>query len=156
MRGIGLVLNKSYDDFILGNNIIEYDSKPHQIHMHDAQCPWDCYSFIQNGIVIEVWCENNLIKNICCNQSCIYNGQELINMNYLEFLQIINEVPVSHEVIYVLVNTNHGQNQHVYDFEKSGLQIWVWRNKIRTVIISKSNDDERESQELDSTNIKER
>ena len=43
-----------------------------------------------------------------------------------------------------LVKKEYGQNQHVYEFDKSGLQVWVWRNKIRTVIISNSVDDENE------------
>ncbi len=29
--------------------------------------------------------------------------------------------------------------QHVYDFEKDGLQVWVWRNRIRTVLIYNAN-----------------
>ena len=65
-------------------------------------------------------------------------------MNYNKFLQIINEVPIAHDVVYVLVKKEYGQNQHVYEFDKSGLQVWVWRNKIRTVIISNSVDDEDE------------
>lgn len=144
MKKTGLILNKSYDDFKLGKNIIEYISIPHQIDIHDEPYPWDCYTFIQNGYEIELWCENNIITSICCNQSCIYNGQELINMNYNKFLQIIDEVPIAHDVVYVLVKKEYGQNQHVYEFDKSGLQVWVWRNKIRTVIISNSVDDEDE------------
>jgi len=136
----GLILNKSYDDFKLGENILKYKNRPHQLYKHEVPYIWECYSFVQNGFEVELWCENNIIKSICCNQSCIYKGQELINMNYKNFLHIIDEVPISHDVIYVCVSDSHGQNQHVYDFEKSGLQIWVWRNRIRTVIISNSND----------------
>ena len=137
MERKGLILNKSYDDFKLGNSIMDYKMRPHQIDKHDdAPYPWDCYSFTHYGYEIELWCENNVIKSICCNQSCIYNGHELIGMNYNEFLQIIGEAPIAHDVIYVLVNKERGQHQHVYDFDNSGLQVWVWRNKIRTVIIS--------------------
>ena len=142
MKKTGLILNKSYDDFILGDNIIRYKNMPHQIHKHNDPDVWECYIFDLNGSEIELWCENAVIKSICCNHSCIYKGQELINMNYQEFLHIIDEVPVTHDVIYVLTNKNCGQNQHVYDFDKSGLQIWVWRNKIRTVVISNSKDND--------------
>lgn len=143
MKREGLIINKSYDDFELGSNIVKYKDKPHYINKYDDDpFPWDCYNFIHNGYEIEVWCENDIITSICCNYSCIYKGQELINMNYKDFLQLIDEVPIAHDIIYVLVSKNHGQNQHVYVFDKSGLQIWVWRNKIRTVIIYNSNDTE--------------
>ena len=142
MKRKGLIINESYDDFELGNNIVKYKDKPHHIDKHNDPFPWDCYNFIHDGHEIELWCENDIIISICCNYSCIYQGQELINMNYKDFLQLIDEIPIKHELIYVLVSKNHGQNQHVYDFEKSGLQIWVWRNKRRTVIISNSNENE--------------
>lgn len=140
MNKKGLILNKSYDDFMLGTSVTNYINRPHQIDKHDDPFTWECYIFFQNGFDIELWCENKIIKSICCNQSCIYKGKELINMNYTEFLCLIDETPLAHDIIYVLVNKNHGQNQHVYDFDKSGLQVWVWRNKIRTVIISNSID----------------
>ncbi len=60
-------------------------------------------------------------------------------MNFNRFLSLINESPNNHETIYVPINKNRGQNQHVYEFDKKGLQIWVWRDKIRTVIIDDSN-----------------
>jgi len=132
----GLILNTSYDDFKLGNSIEEYKNNAYQIDKHDIPSPWECYNFIQNDSEIEVWCENNVIISICCNQSCIYKGHELIHMAYEDFLSLINETPSDHDICYVPINKDRGQNQHVYDFDKSGLQIWVWRNKIRTVIIS--------------------
>lgn len=142
MKEKGLILNKSYDDFELGSNVIRYCNIPHQIDKHEEPYIWECYTFIQHDIKYELWCDNSIIKNICCNQSCIFKGQELINMEYKKFLCIINEVPISHDVTYVLVSKDRGQNQHVYDFDKSGLQVWVWRGKIRTIVIYDSNADE--------------
>ena len=42
----------------------------------------------------------------------------------------------NYEQIYLLVN-GRGQNQHVYDFSTIGLQVWVWRQKIKSVLIYK-------------------
>ena len=138
----GLILNTSYDDFELGRKISKYIRRPHYIHKWEDPFLWDCYTFIQDKIEIELFCEDKIVKSICCNESCIFKGKELINMDFQEFLELIGEKPSSHEIEYVVVTKDRGQNQHVYDFDKSGLQIWVWRNKIRTIIISNSEDDE--------------
>ena len=54
-------------------------------------------------------------------------------MKYTDFLTEFSKEPDSEDNIYVLVS-GKGQRQHVYDFEKDGLQVWVWRNRIRTVL----------------------
>ena len=138
----GLILNTSYDDFELGHKISKYVRRPHYIHKWNDPFQWDCYTFIQEKNEIELFCEDKIIKSICCNESCIYKGKELIKMDFQEFIEIIEEEPASHDIEYVVVTKDRGQNQHVYEFDKSGLQIWVWRNKIRTVIISNSEDEE--------------
>ena len=139
---MGLILNTSYDDFELGCKISKYIRRPHYVHKWKDPFQWECYTFIQDKIEIELFCEDKIIKSICCNESCIFKGKELINMDFQEFLGLIEEYPSSHDIEYVVVNKDRGQNQHVYDFDNSGLQIWTWRNKIRTVIISNSEDDE--------------
>ena len=55
-------------------------------------------------------------------------------MNFNDFLLRFKWEPSDKDMIY-LSNNGKGQNQQVYEFEKEGLQIWVWRNKIRTVLI---------------------
>ena len=137
----GLILNTSYDDFEIGSNISKYYKLTHSVDRYDIPYSWECYNYSHDGVEIELWCENKIVKNICCSQSCIYKGKELINMNFNDFLQAIEEIPESHDVIYVPTSNKRGQNQQVYDFEESGLQIWVWRNRIKTVIISNSNND---------------
>ena len=62
-----------------------------------------------------------------------------VMVKYEDFLNIIKEEPLNHEICYVPYKENWGQNQHVYVFDKSGLQVWVWRGKIRTIIIYDSN-----------------
>ena len=140
----GLFLNKSYGIFLLGANVSLYENKIHYVEKYEGPpCEWYCYYSDVNGKEIELWCEeDNIITDICCRISCIYKGHELIHMAYEDFLNLINETPHRHEICYVPINKDRGQNQHVYDFDKSGLQIWVWRNKIRTVIISTYEDDE--------------
>ena len=136
----GLVLNISYNEFLLGSNVSLYTKRQHHVEMYFEPEDWFCYYFYTHGKEIELWCINGIIESICCRISCIYDGYELIGMNFEDFLHIIKEKPSEHNINYVPINEHRGQNQHVYDFERCGLQIWTWRKKIKTVIISNSND----------------
>ena len=135
----GLVLNTSYDIFYLGKSISKYEKLVCNKNSYDDPNRFDDYEIKIHGYNIELWCEDAHIVNICCRESCIFNGNELIKMKYEDFLNIIKEEPLNHEICYVPYKENWGQNQHVYVFDKSGLQVWVWRGKIRTIIIYDSN-----------------
>lgn len=135
----GLVLNTSYDIFYLGKSISKYEKLVYNKNSYDDPNRFDDYKIEIHGYNIELWCEDAHIVNICCRESCIYNGNELIKMKYEDFLNIIKEEPLNHEICYVPYKENWGQNQHVYVFDKSGLQVWVWRGRIRTIIIYDSN-----------------
>jgi len=131
----GLTPNTSYDIFKLGDNISQYEKWiHHRSHYNDPDI-YDDYEIKIHGYNIELWCNNGQIVDICCRESCIYNGIELINMKFEDFLNIIKEEPLNHDICYIPFRDNWGQNQHVYVFEKFGLQVWVWRGKIRTIVI---------------------
>lgn len=133
--GNELVLNTSYDIFCIGEDISKYKQFIHCTNHYIDPNLYDIYEIEIHGYIIELWCENGHIDSICCRESCMFEGKELINMKYDEFMNIIQEEPLKHEILYMPVKKNRGQNQHVYDFDKSGLQVWVWRGKIRTIII---------------------
>ena len=42
---------------------------------------------------------------------------------------------------HVLTSKHSGQNQKVYDFNNIGLMVWVWRKKIRSILISNYEDE---------------
>lgn len=134
--GKGLILNTSYDEFVLGTKVTLYNKYFIDSIEFDEPGKWKCFSCIKGKSEIELWCRNEIIENICCRQSCIFKGHELIKMRYNLFLELIQENPVDYEKVYV-PGKQRGQNQHVYDFEQSGLQVWVWRDLIRTVVIGK-------------------
>ena len=137
----GLVLNKSYDIFYLGEDISKYEKMAHTRNHYNDPDRYDDYEIEIHGYNIELWCADGHIDDICCRESCVYNGIELIRMKFEDFLNIIDEKPCSHEIYYIPCKDNWGQNQHVYVFDKSGLQVWVWRGKIRTIIIYETNSD---------------
>lgn len=132
----GLVLNTSYDIFYLGEEISKYEKYVRLKNHYNNPCGFDSYNVEIHGYSILLWSENGHVEQICCYESCIYNGEELIMMTFKDFLSRIKEEPSNHDICYVPCKDNWGQNQHVYDFDKSGLQVWVWRGKIRSVVIS--------------------
>ena len=148
----GLVLNESYDIFCLGENIAKYGKMAHYIKHYNDPDRYDDYEVEIHGYNIELLCNQCRVECICCRESCIYNGQELIMMKFDEFLKIIKEEPVDHDICYL---PDSHQNQHVYDFDKAGLQVWVWRGKIRTIYIDTYEDeDQQEIRTLEIQNIK--
>ncbi len=131
----GLVLNTSYNEFVLNSDVTLYEKVPHTVDSYTEPFKWECLCFSHHGYDIELWCEDKKVRSICCRQSCLYKGKELIMMRFLDFLSIIQEQPKTEDTLYVSVNNSRGQNHNVYDFELSGLQVWVWRGKIRTIVI---------------------
>lgn len=101
--------------------------------VNEEEYQYESYDFID--FEVSVWVENDHIRTIRCDKFCFFRQQNLIKMKYQDFLSLSGIYPDSSENIYLLVN-NRGQNQKVHTFERSGLQIWVWRNKIVTVLIS--------------------
>ncbi len=129
----GLILRKGYGEFILGVSITKYLQKCFTMKVYKEKVYTnECYIFENDNV--EIWCENGIINTIRCDTYCIYNGYNLINMNFNDFLLRFKWEPSDKDMIY-LSNNGKGQNQQVYEFEKEGLQIWVWRDKIRTVLI---------------------
>lgn len=132
----GLILNTAYNDFILDSDISNYLYKRHTKAVYnESTFTNSSYYFYDDEI--DIWCDDDgKINVIRCVSSCLYQGVELIGLPFQELLSIIHILPNNHERIYLLVN-GKGQNQHVYDFETIGLQIWVWRQKNKTVLIYK-------------------
>ena len=128
----GLVLNKSYDIFNLNEDVSKYERLAHTKNHFEDPHSFDSYEIEIHGYNIAIESEDGKVDSITCSESCVYNGQELIMMKIEDFLKIIKEVPTDHNIYYL---SGSHQNQHVYDFDESGLQVWVWRGKIRTIII---------------------
>lgn len=133
----GLVLNTSYNDFILGTHISNYFNKKHR-EGETSDSPFSetvCFYFYDDEV--DIWCVNNIIESVCCKTRCIYKGVNLIGMKYNDFLNQFHFSPIDKDVIWLEGGEGkNGQYHQVYDFDDEGLQIWVWRNRIRTVIIS--------------------
>ena len=123
MEKISLIPKKSYENFILGDDITNYLHLPYHMKSSDDPIVYDVYYF--DNLNFDIW-----------------QGKNLIGMLYDDFLALINyQQPDKEEILYVPVDRDRGQNQTVYTFDHLGLMVWVWRKKIRTVLISNYEDE---------------
>ena len=129
-----LVPNESVGVFKLGNNIKEYLNLNPKYYPKIDEYTDDMYDFCCPEL--SIWTnDDGVINSISCHKECYWQGNNLIKMLFEEFLSKYKINPDQSENIYLMVN-ERGQNQMVYDFNDLGLQIWVWRKKIVTVIVS--------------------
>ena len=142
MKKKGLIPNKSYDIFVLGDNISNYLHLPHRIDFYDDD-PYICHdTYYFDNFNFEIWVVDSKIDTICCDIECYWKDKNLIKMPYDIFLTMINyQQPDSEDSLYVLTSKHSGQNQKVYDFNNIGLMVWVWRKKIRSILISNYEDE---------------
>jgi len=145
MKNFELMPNKSLGLFVLGENIKNYFYLPYVFkHEEFKSFSIDNYEFY--GGNVEIWIrgeDNDKIWTICCNVVCYWKGKNLIGMLYENFLVLAGKYPDNKSIEYVPISSDRGQNQTVYDFDGLGLQIWVWRDRIKTVLISKYEEEER-------------
>lgn len=137
MEKLELTLTVSLGRFVFGDDISNYLDLPHTVeHVEESGLdPYDSYEFPEQHV--DVCVENQKIEFITCDTYCFWRDENLIGMAYDRFLSLLDgQQPDREDVCYVPVSRDRGQNQKVYDFENLGLQIWVWRNKIKTVIAS--------------------
>jgi hypothetical protein len=137
-----LIPNKSLGIFIIGDKIDKYLHLSYKFKHEDYKYfSSNSYDFYKGKVAVWTFedADNdiNLIRTIRCNSECYWQKQNLIGMLFDDFIQLAGMQPDQESMEYVPVNRDRGQNQTVYEFEKLGLQIWVWRKKIRTVIIYK-------------------
>lgn len=88
-------------------------------------------SFILKDIGISLYVENETIEYVACHQICIYNGRNLIQMNYDDFIIHVGFTSNSEKDEVYMTN---GETQDVYEFDDIGLQVWVKDKTVVTVI----------------------
>lgn len=126
--------------FRLGKNIDFYIQKmSYEYYSKGEEFISDLYTFYNESLEVFVD-QNGLIEDINCSHFCYYKGKNLIGYNFDKFLIEENyQGSLQKEKIYLMVEEK-GQTQTVYDLDDLGLQIWVYRKKIVTVIVWNPND----------------
>jgi hypothetical protein len=135
-----LVPNKSYGNFILGDEIKKYLLFPHTVN-YIKEALYNYYSYHFHNDTVIIWTtEDNRIETIRCISKCYWRNQNLIGMQYEDFLVLVAQLPDSESIGYDPISPEQKQKQSVYEFTVLGLQIWVWRKKIKSILISRYND----------------
>ena len=112
MEKISLIPKKSYENFILGDDITNYLHLPYHMKSSDDPIVYDVYYF--DNFNFDIWVENDKIVVINCEIECYWQGKNLIGMLYDDFLALINyQQPDKEEILYVPVDRDRGQNQTV-------------------------------------------
>jgi hypothetical protein len=136
-----LTINKSLGVFIIGNIIDNYLHLSYKFKHEDYDTfSSNTYDFYKGKV--SIWTiedddnQINVIHTIRCNSECYWKDYNLIGMNYENFIILAEQQPNGEDIYYVPISSDRGQNQKVYDFDALGLQIWVWRKKIKTILIT--------------------
>jgi hypothetical protein len=141
MEDLKLILNKSYGIFVLGDDIKNYLFLPHTLeHRNEKSFSYDSYSFYEGSITIWVG-DDNKIETIRCDTDCYWQERNLIGMLYEDFCGLVSQQADKEDIFYIPISSNRGQNQKAYIFYSLGLQVWVWRKKIVTILISNYDED---------------
>ena len=91
MEKISLIPKKSYENFILGDDITNYLHLPYHMKSSDDPIVYDVYYF--DNLNFDIWVENDKIVVINCEIECYWQGKNLIGMLYDDFLALINYPP---------------------------------------------------------------
>ena len=88
--------------------------------------------FRLSGEDILVFTENSLVISVACYSRFEIEGVNLIGSTLVDATKLIGETPEA-EVDEIEIE---GTVQFVYEFDDSGLQLWVEKGKVATVFIS--------------------
>ena len=125
--------NVSVGGILFGDSIENYDNRQFEYEADILSCPYQSYSFAD--VPITAWVEDGRIESIRCETECVWQGTNLINLEYDEFVVIYPKKPDEIDLLTIMQEDgSDGQEQDVYDYDEIGLLLWVFDNKIVTVI----------------------
>ena len=132
--------NYSLGEFVFDTSIQRYlNHKKYTVIINEDSIVGTMYEFIEPKI--SVFIDNrNLIESVTCDYKCYLYGKNIINLN-IDYVikEIIKTDPDLVETLWTFYKDKEVQ-ERVYDFNCLGAQIWVYRNKIVTVVCSNLDD----------------
>ncbi len=113
MAEAGLIPNKSYEIFVLGDSISNYLHLPHRIDFYDDD-PYICHdTYYFDNFNFEVWVENGKIETICCDIECYWQDKNLIKM-YEEGLIDFSKIKTFNLDEYYKLPIDNDQSYHYF------------------------------------------
>lgn len=150
-EGVSIQLDSTNIFFKLGSDIYSYKQFEHEftskvIETDGKYFDADRYNFIKYPITVWVNEEtgDQYIDLIKCEKTCIWKGQELIGMLYEDFLKLSQLNPDHSDKQWSSGPYINDRNYYVYNFDSMGLMLWVWRKRIRQILINSPEYDQDE------------
>lgn len=143
-KGVKVCTNMSVESFYLGENVSnykigKYDFHPKLISSTGVSLDFDSYDL--EDYLISLWVDNEVVHTIACDNTCIWQEKELIGMLYDEFVKVFDVIPDDIDNQWSPGPYKNDRNYDVYTFDGLGLMLWVWRKRIRQILISIPIDD---------------
>ena len=141
-----LAQNNRGDDiafFQFGNKIESYLHLPHEYNESDNDPEYpdctDTYCFFNEGFTF--WVDRkdrNVLWRMRSDISFIFEGHELIGMNFDDFMKLNLLTPdyVEKDRLSLAIGKEYFRHSTLYYFCEYKLTFYVWRKRIRTVIIN--------------------
>jgi hypothetical protein len=144
-KALLFIPNESVAIFRFGDDIHKYAFINHEYYQDiiaDEIC--DSYHFTDYSVTIWLYPEDHgRINSMEVEVSFIWEGHELINMPYSRFLEIFDVIPDDVDHLWSSGTRKNNRLYTVYDFDCVGLMLWVWRGRIRQIIVSRVPDKDR-------------
>lgn len=143
-EGITVQNNNTEVLFKLGSDIRAYKFFNYKYFPKTIEEDGICYDgdrYEYTEFSMSVWTDyesgDRYIDLINCEKTCIWQGQEIIGMLYDDFIKQFQITPdnIDKEWLRGLSTTN-GRNYDIYTFDSLGISLWVWRKRIREIMIS--------------------
>lgn len=136
----GVSIANSNVFFKLGSNIRRYQPMKYDLSHSDKSDSFNTSFYELFDYPIEIWTNNEkkagTIETIRCEKTCVWNGIELIGMLYDDFITQFHLIHDCYDKVYSYGPKRNGREYEVYDFYNYGLSIWVWRKRIRDILVS--------------------
>lgn len=122
----------SVADIKFGDKIELYANRHHEYSDEINGDVYEAYTF--SDVPVTAYVELGLIESIRCTEECIWNGTNIIGLTYEEFKKLYSNDPDAIESLSVMQENGLDQEQEAYDYDELGIQLWVYENKIVTVM----------------------
>lgn len=139
-KGVAVHTNIGTKEFYLGENIANYKVWKYEFHpklISSTGVSLDYDSYLLQDFFISLWVDDDeVVHTIACEDTCCWQEKELIGMLYDDFVELFATIPDDIDKQWSAGPYKNGRNYDVYTFDSLGLMLWVWRKRIRQILIS--------------------
>jgi hypothetical protein len=143
LKGVMVYDGKKEQAFNLGESIEKYKFLPHDYDPKIRSSDGETFGFESYTLFnypISLWVDDEsgkaVIQTVYCDETCLWQEKELIGMLYDDFLNTYKLTPDVTDSQWSSGPTKNDRNYNIYGFNSIGVNLWVWRKRIRKVLVS--------------------